>query len=68
MSVPIPTEAYGLAISLVGILVKQVEKWLSAKSGKTVEEVRADIKKELNDTDADLAADRDAERAKYNAP
>jgi len=68
MTLPIPPEAYGLAINLVGILVKQVEKWLAAKSGKSVEEVRADIKKELEDTDADLAADRKAEHDRYDAP
>jgi len=66
--IPIPPEAYALGVSLVGILVKQVEKWLAAKSGKTVEEVRADIKQELNDTDTALASDRAAEHARYDAP
>lgn len=62
----IPAEAYTAAIALIGIIVQSVEKWLAAKSGKTIEEVRADIRAELEDTDADLEADRAAEKKRFD--
>ena len=64
----IPPEAYSMGISIIAILVKKASEWIAAKSGKSVEDVRADIKRELDDTDADLAADRQAEHDRYNAP
>jgi hypothetical protein len=62
----IPPEAYSVAISLVGMVIQTVQKWIAAKSGKSVEEVRADIKKELDDTDAELEADRAAEHKRFD--
>lgn len=63
----IPPEAYTAGIALIGVIVEAVAKWLSASSGKTVEEVRADIRAEMADTGADLASDRAAERERFNA-
>lgn len=63
----IPPEAYTAGVALVGVLVEAITKWLAASSGKTVEQVRADIRAELADTDADLATDRASEHDRFNA-